>query len=58
MFYGLHMRGSKPTYFTKEDREKAISKYYYMKRYFSGVSLTRQSWQRVVKDYLITGRTA
>lgn len=58
MFYVLHMRGAKPTYFTEEDREKAIKKYQYMKHFFSGVSLTRQSWQRVVKDCVITGRTA
>lgn len=58
MFYVLHTRGLKPAYFTEEDREKALAKYQYMRRYFPGVSLTRQSWQRVVKDYLITGRTA
>jgi hypothetical protein len=58
MFYVLHMRGCKPTYYTAEDKARALNTFAYMRQHFAGVSLTIQDWKRVVKDMVVTERTA
>ena len=56
--YVLSMRGSKPTYYTQDQANEAREKYNYMRRYFCGVSLQRISYNRFLKDCIVTGRTA
>ena len=53
--YVLSMRGCKPTYY--DECDVALKKYLYMRKYFSGVSLTKISYNRFVKDVIVTKRT-
>ena len=54
--YMLSMRGCKPSYYDTE--EEARKSYITLCRYYSGVSLRRISYNRFLKDCLVTGRTA
>ena len=57
MYYVLSMRGCKPTYYAKDDYDIALDRYFYMKKYFSGVSLTKASHNKIIKDVVVTKRT-